>query len=241
MIEGERRGGTIQLGELRIKLDQMTERITSRLKDRSRFPVNRVIYQPDGIPIAGRAGISLFQFALEGLELYHASLGRYSYSDQHPVLDLSLPSPRVGRLVSQSQLPNFDINIGNNLLSFYPDLMLKYCKPLDDPDSYGETAYVDADLIQMINERVNIGRNVADAKGRSNPAIYQIQSSEELYAKLKDQSRENVLIEKARGIAISYGVDPNLIEEAFRWIMNQTLNVEVQYVHKYKTFGKKQI
>ena len=49
--------GTGELGELRVRLDQMTVRITSRLKDRLRFPENSIIYIPDGVPIVGRSGM----------------------------------------------------------------------------------------------------------------------------------------------------------------------------------------
>ena len=76
-------GSTIDLGELRVRLDQMTERIVSRLKDRSRFPLNEVVYRIGGVAIAGRDGVSFLQFALEGLEAYHASLVRYAYPDQY--------------------------------------------------------------------------------------------------------------------------------------------------------------
>lgn len=79
----------IELGELRVKLDQMTERIVSRFKDRSRFPLNEVVYKPDGVSVVGRSGISLLQFAVEGLETYHASLGRYDYPDQYPYILLA--------------------------------------------------------------------------------------------------------------------------------------------------------
>ena len=44
----------LDLNELRVRLDQMTERIVSRLKDRSRFPLNETVYRPDAVPIVGR-------------------------------------------------------------------------------------------------------------------------------------------------------------------------------------------
>lgn len=231
----ERREGNGQigeLGELRIKLDQMTERISSRFKDRSRFPLNETVYQPGGVSIAGRPGISLLQFAIEGLESYHASLGRYDYTDQHPVLGLNLPISRVERTVKQTPLPQININISNSLISFYKDLMLKYCKPGDNPESYGETAYIDADLIQLIHERVNIGRFVADAKGRNDPTIYQLTSDDELLTKLKDRTREEALIERVRGSAETYQFDPNMAEEAFRWMIDRTIDIEIAYIHQ---------
>ena len=76
----------VELGDLRVKLDQMTERVISGLKDRSRLPLNAPVYQPNAVPISGRTDTSLLQFAIEGLESYHASLGRFTYPDQYPVL-----------------------------------------------------------------------------------------------------------------------------------------------------------
>ena len=237
MNENDRRPGSIsELGELRIRLDQMTERITSRFKDRSRFPTNGAIYQPDGVPIIGRSGVSLFQFAIEGLESYHASLGRFDDSDQHPVLGLNLPPSKVTKRESQSPLHRLDMNISDSLLQFYRDLVLKHCKPGDDPHTYGETAYLDADLVQMIHERVNIGRYVADVKGRSDPTIYQSARNEELLlSKLKDRPREEALINKVRNTAQSYDLNPDMVVDAFGWMIDKTLEIEIAYIQQANT------
>ncbi len=234
--DGRKENGIGELGELRIRLDQMTERITSRFKDRSRFPVNGAIYLPDGVPIIDRSGISLFQFAIEGLESYHASLGRFDDSDQHPVLGLNLPPSKVAKRESQSPLHSLDINISDSLLQFYIDLVSKHCKPGDDPHTYGETAYLDADLVQMIHERVNIGRYVADVKGRSDPSIYQIADNEELLlSKLKDRPREEALISKVRNTAQAYDLNPDMVVDAFGWMIDKTLEIEIAYIQQAKT------
>lgn len=234
MTEGERKStGIGELGELRIKLDQMTERITSRFKDRSRFPVNGAIYVPDAIPIVGRSGISLLEFAIEGLESYHASLGRYADSDQHPVLGLNLPPSRVAQRENQSTLHKLNIDISNSLLPFYINLVSKHSKPGDNLHSYGETAYIDADLIQMINERVNIGRYVADVKGRSDPTVYDVKSDNNmLMSKLKDRPREEALISKVQNTAEAYGLNPDMVVDAFRWMIDKTLDIEIAYIQQ---------
>lgn len=221
-----------EINELRVKLDQMTERITSRLKDRTRFPTNNAVYQPDGVPLINRPGISFFQFAIEGLETYHASLGRFDYSDQYPVLGPTLPSSGVERVDKTSPLPKLDINISDELIHFYKDLVSKHCKPGDDPNSYGETVYLDADLIHLINERINIGRYVAEAKVKNDPSICEDRNKNHLITKLKDKTRETSLIEKVRNTAQKYELSPNMAEEAFRWIIDETINVEVSYIQK---------
>lgn len=231
MIEnGQSSSGVAGLGEIRIKLDQMTERITSRLKDRSRFSQNNPVYEPDGVHIAGRTGISLLQFAIEGLESYHASLGRFDYSDQFPVLSVQLPQSKVERPVGVSPLQELNFNLAANLLPFYRNLMSKYCELGDNPDTYGETAYLDADLIQIMNERINIGRYVADVKGKNDPSVYDAKSKEELLPKLKDRVREEALIEKVRSTAQTYELNPDMAEDVFRWMIERTLDVEVAYI-----------
>lgn len=222
-----------ELGEVRVKLDQATERITSRFKDRSRFPVNPAIYEIDGVPIAGRAGISLLQFAIEGLQAYHASLGRFDYADQFPVLNLQLPESRVTRIQTKPTLPKIEINTGEPLINFYQSLIAKYCLPGNDPNSYGETAYIDADLIQLIHERINIGRLVAEIKAAKDPSVKDMKSDRAmLLTKLQDTAREQALLEKVGLISNSYGLNPSMTGEAFRWIMDQTLDLEVTYLQQ---------
>lgn len=225
--------GSGELGELRIKLDQMTERIASRFKDRSRFPANTPIYIPDAVPIFGRTGISLLEFAIEGLESYHASLGRYNYSDQYPVLGVNLPKSSVKRSQSRQDLPRLDINSKDNLIPFYQGLVAKHCTPGDNPDTYGETAYVDADLIQMLHERVNIGRYVAEVKGNTDPSIYDVKADDDLLmSKLKDQTREDALLQRVSNTAQRYELSPDMLVDAFKWMIDKTLDIEIAYIRQ---------
>lgn len=225
-------GKNVELGELRIKLDQMTERITSRFKDRSRFPQNSAIYVPDGVPIAGRSGISLFQFAVEGLESYHASLGRYEDSDQYPVIEIDLPPAGVLLPEKEQILPRIEIKSSDGLMSFYQGLVESHCAPGDDPNSYGETAYIDADLVLLMHDRVNIGRYVAEVKGRSDPSVYSAKNNTELLlSKLKDSTREEALIGKVRNTAMSYDLNPEMVTEAFRWMIDKTIDIEIAYIN----------
>ncbi|MDO8638310.1 MAG: chorismate mutase [Candidatus Daviesbacteria bacterium] len=223
----------VELGELRVRLDQMTERIVSRFKDRSRFPLNEAIYLTNGVPITGRSNISLLQFAIEGLETYHATLGRYNYPDQYPVLGLDLPSSRVERSINNPSLSRLNINTSEGLLTFYQNLLSKHCDHKHDPNTYGQTAYIDADLLELIHERVNIGRYVAETKGFKDPIIYQLSAHNDLLlSKLKDKVREEALVSRARDIAKAYELDPEIAEQAFRWMIDKTLDIEIAYIQQ---------
>lgn len=223
----------VELSELRIKLDQMTERVVSLLKDRTRTPLNEAIYQEDAISIPGRSGISLFEFSVEGLEAYHASLGRYSYPGQFPILDSLHPKSIVERLVNEPALREAKIDIKNDLFTFYKSFVKKLCKPGDNPNQYGSTAHIDAQLVELIHERVNIGRYVSEAKVFKDPELYGLTNSPELLlGKLKDINREEALIGQARKIAQSYNLDENITEELFRWMIDKTLFIEIAYLQQ---------
>jgi chorismate mutase len=221
----------MELAEVRVRLDQMTERIVSRLKDRSRLPQNHPVYEPGGVLIVGREGISFLEFALEGLETYHASLGRYAFPDQYPLLSALRGDSPVQRTAPTSATPRIDIPITGDLLAFYQRALATLCAPGEDPGTYGETVYVDADLLHLVHERINIGRHIAAAKYASNPGLRDILSdSAALSAALKDEVREESLLKTVEATASRYELDPMEARSFFRWIVDETLELEVWYL-----------
>jgi chorismate mutase len=222
----------LQLSDLRIKLDQMTERIVSRLKDRSRFKLNKPVYLVDAITIAGRTGISFLEFALEGLEQYHAKLGRYNYPDQHPLVSSQLPPTPVTRERATSPISRIQIDLRADIISFYVKLLHELCQEAEDAATFGETAYVDADLIELLNERINLGRYVAESKLHTDPVIAEIRDTELLTKRLREYTREKQVLQKAREIARRYDLDPKVAEKLFSWIIQETVKVELAYLRK---------
>jgi len=223
----------LELTDLRIRLNQMNERIVSRLKDRSRFSLNGVIYVPDAITIEGRSGISFLDFALEGLEVYHASLGRYDYPDQYPVFSRILPKSPVKREMPSSYISKVDINLRDELIRFYVSILSELCLPGDNSISYGETAYLDADILQHLQERINVGRYVAESKLQANTQIQNIVADKTLLTvQLKDAKREEDVINQAKETAFKYELNPELVGRVFRWIIDETLKVEIDYLQK---------
>lgn len=222
----------VQLDALRSRLGKMTDRIIFRLQDRSGFPLNPSVYKPGAVPILGRSNVSFLEFATEGLEVYHASLGRYEYPDQHPIISSVLPVTMARRLVGVPELPNVDINLKDKLLPFYRDTVLpQLCEPQDNPDTYGETVFLDADVLELLNERINIGRYVARSKVETDPSMWNIVSdSDELIKKLRDHNQEERVINSVCSAADKYGLRRDLAELVFRWVIEQTIGVEVAYI-----------
>jgi chorismate mutase len=223
----------LELSEIRIRLDQMTERIVSRLKDRSRFPRNHAVYRPDGLPIAGRSGISFLEYAIEGLETYHASLGRWAYPDQFALLGAAGAESPVSRAVNPGDAPRVEIAIGPALFAFYPKLLDELCREGEDPGTFGETVYVDADLLQLLHERINIGRNVAVAKLQREPHLREMAfDTPKLEEALKDRAREAALLQTVENTAARYEVDPLATCHLFEWVIDQTLALEVAFLQR---------
>lgn len=223
----------MNLDDVRAKLDRLNEQIVSRFKDRSRFLVNEAVYRPGAVPIAGRPGISLMEWALEGMERYHATLGRYELPDQLPMRSdvvTASPSP-VRRVVDMPALPAITPPPRDELIRFYVSLVPQFCKPGDEPQNYGETAYADADILVRINERIFLGGYIAKFKLEGEPDIVQLAGDPlALRERMRDARREEAVLEKAKRTAWRYAIDPDVIEMVFRWMIEQTLDLEVRFL-----------
>jgi len=223
----------MELAELRAKLNRLSEQIVGRLKDRAWFALNPAVYTPGAIPIAGRPDLSFMEWALEGLERYHASLGRFDVPDQHPLLpEVVGPSP-VQRRLTLPRLPAIAPPPRDQLIRYYISILPRLCRPGDDPHYYGETAYADADLLARINERIYLGAFVAHSKLARRPEIAGLAAQPDaLRAALRDPQREADVIAQARAAAERYGLDAGLIAEVFAWIIAQTLDLEVRFIQQ---------
>jgi chorismate mutase len=205
----------------------MTDRLLMRLHDRAGFPLNRPVYEPGGVPIPGRPDVSLFSFAIEGLEAYHASLGRFEHPDQFPLSE-------AGRPRTPSPDERVQIALREDLEAFYTgEVLPRLCEDAVDPGNFGETAYVDADLLELLNERIHIGRDIALAKVAREPDLWEIVRDEEsLKERLTDKERERLVIEDAGLAAERYGLDRELSRFVFEWIISRTLHLEVEYLQR---------
>ncbi len=223
----------VPLEVLRSRLTKLTSRIIFKLEDRSGFPLNPPVYQPGAIPLSDGSNLSFLEYAIKGLEEYHGVLGRWESSDQHPLIISAKPTT-IARpaVVGLPTLPNVDINVKDKLLPFYTGTVLpQLCDHKDNTDTYGETAYIDADALELLNERINLGRYVAASKVEQDPKIWSIVSNTEaLINVLRDSEREKVVISGALEIASRHGLDASLTVSLFRWVIDTTMDVEVAYL-----------
>lgn len=218
---------------IREKLDFMSGKIVYRFKERTDFKVNEPVYQADAIrPIDGRV-MSLLEFSLEGIESYHASLGRYRYPDQFSLIKSreDLLGSKVEREVEADSLPDIKIDLKDRIIPQYIIFVKNVCEPGNDPSTYGATVYRDADLIQHINERINLGRYVAAAKLKADQSLGSIIDDRlKLKERLTDMTREKEVVENFKELATKYGLDKDFGEDFAMWLIQTTIGVEVDYI-----------
>lgn len=221
----------MSLVALRAKLDRLSEQIVARFRDRAWFALNPSLYIPGAIPIAGHPDRSLLDWSLEGLERYHASLGRYEVPDQHPLVLASFPDSPVQRTVQLPRLPKVPPIARETLIRFYLDLLPRLCSPGEDPHDYGEVAYTDADLITRLNERIYLGAFVAYYKLEREPELLALADQPAaLRNQLRDPDRELVVLTQVSEAAHRFGCPAPLMIEAFEWVMARALDLQVRFL-----------
>jgi chorismate mutase len=224
------------LDGLRSKLDKMTEKIIRRFKERSDYKLNRAVYakgQESLVDGKYSDSISLFELSLVGMEEYHAKLGRFKYPDQHTLVTerKNLPRPKVHREVTIPTIPRVKIDIKDDLIPFYLKFIEELCEDADDPSTYGETVYCDADIIQLLNERVNLGRYVANIKLKRDPSIELLWTDPAaIREKLTHLKREEEVVLKFKTFASKFGVSEDSAEKLARWTIEETIGVEIKYL-----------
>jgi chorismate mutase len=185
--------------------------------------------------------MSLLEYALEGMESYHASLGRFVYPDQYAMFRNSVPSTQVVRSPKGPFLPRVEINLKERLMAFYrTEVLPRICAAgEDEADSYGETVYVDADLLELLHERIGKGRMVAAIKIVANPDIWDVAHDRiTLEVALQDPAREEMVLRDAiEAGKVRYQLDPDTVNHLFRWIIDQTLDLEVEYLQRLLAQG----
>lgn len=222
----------IDLAVVRTQLNNMTDRILMRLHDRSGFPLNRVVYEPGGVKIVSGADQSFLELALEGLEAYHALLGRYRYPDQHRLMSAPLPEAVAARVVDAAPAPDVRIGLRDELVPYYiEEILPRLCAPGEDASTFGETVYIDADTLELLNERIHAGRKVAQAKIASQPELADlVDTPEALMERLRDRRREEEVLADVERRADRYEIDVALARTVFTWVIERTIELEVTYL-----------
>jgi len=219
-----------KIDSLRLKLDQMTERIISGLKDRSRYSVSAGVYNEEF-----SNSMSWFKYRLFREQSLDSEFGRYEFEDQHPLIFTKdqLAMPKRPRPHSDLGIAMVEVNNGESIISLYRETVIKICRVGDDPDNYGEIAKLDVSNVLTLYERIcGFAAKVAEYKIEREPRTLHF-DPEFLRSYLRDEEREKQVMEYALALARKEQVpNPEVMPIFFRTIIDRTLDLEVDYILK---------
>jgi hypothetical protein len=224
---------TIDLSDIRIRLDQKAEEIISGLKDRSRYPLNEGVFLEEF-----KDGKTWFEHRLFLDQCADSEFGRYEFDDQHPLLFSrnELTTIHKKRNPPKSDLLGIDIDMFQKILEFYKEIVSRICKPGENPSTYGETAKRDVLNILCLYERIcGIGPYVAQSKIQKAPSLLEMEDQKEIQEKLTYLKREEEVMTKGEKIAERYELpNPEVGRDIFRKIIDLTLEVEIKYIEEVR-------
>ncbi len=182
----------LHIEDLRILLDQQTEKLVSGLKDRSRYVLNEGVFTNKF-----SEGLTWFQYRLKGEQNLDSEFGRYEFPDQHPVLfkKQDLSRPIMKRDVPASDLAEVHKDRSLEIIRLYKEFLPEICKNKEDELTYGEAVKLDVNNVLSLQERVyDTGRKVAE---------YKLQKDDELHEEFDKQEKDERLLRGAKLIYIT--------------------------------------
>ncbi|MFH0879297.1 MAG: chorismate mutase [Lentisphaerota bacterium] len=234
----------LSLNHIRHALARLEETIIFGLIERSQFCRNEIIYQKGGV---GRElkEESLVEFLLHESERSHAKVRRYTSPDEYPFFN-DLPEPILPQLDFENPLHPNAVNLNREIKQAYESEIVPFiCAPGDDRQ-WGSSAVNDVMLLQALSKRIHYGKFVAEAKYRSQPAVFDssIRAGDRisLMAAITNQPLEQEVLNRVHRKAATYGqelsstpgpfkVDPSAVHDIYsRWIIPLNKKVQVEYL-----------
>ena len=216
-------------GSIRPGLDILANEIVIALKKRTRFKVNQPVYEPGLMP--KHPGTSLLDYELAMVERQHAELGRFAFAEQDAFTDVSQVELIMDR-TPDNAVAIMPSRAGDKIKHFYRQWINQACEDGIDDATYGQTVTSDINTLMSIMERVNLGKLVAESKFQSMPDEFRATGGdrEQMLQYIVRKDREVAVRQMAEDLAHEYGLAPNLAVDVFNFMIETTVDIEVDYL-----------
>jgi len=218
--------------ELRIKIDQINEKLISGLKDRSRYSLNKNTFKEEFF-----SGLTWFEYRLKKEQDIDSEFGRFVYYDQQPLIfsKKHLARSKLKNLSVKGSKP-VEIDLSKRIINLYKKTLTSLCENKENVTSYGETTKLDVENILTINERtVAIGQQVAAYKISTDLDLKKLKNAKEIRKRLIKPAREKEVIKKMVNLAKKYGIKNIKIIKSFsKELIKITLDAEVYFIMHLK-------
>lgn len=221
------------LTELGVKLEQQTERIISGLKDRSRYLLNKGIYEQEFCD-----GKTLFDYRLLREQSLDAEFGRFDFSYQHPILfeKEELPASKRKRPAEKEDVIPVRFSIGKDVILAYRNFLSNICNPGEDESTYGEVTKLDVSNVLTLYERIcGLGSEVAATKLHEYPGLICEDSQEKILRVIRRRDIEDKRVITTVELARKYNLpNPESIGGLFRDLIDFTIKAELECIQKVR-------
>lgn len=248
-------GEELSLDAVRDALVRLEDSVAFALIERARRPRNAPAYALAG----GGGGRSLVEFFVREAEVLNAKAGRYQKPEDVPFFPQDLPSPLFPTKSSAKVLHASAslVTVNDAIWKMYFDELLPLFTADGDDGSYAETVALDFACLQVLSQRIHIGKYVAEVKFKDAPQDYspliQAKDSNSLMNLLTFKAVEEKVKKRVEKKARTFGqnvtlegnagmqegtagdrgckVDPKVLSKLYdQWVMPLTKDVEVEYL-----------
>jgi len=226
----------MELSDLRLRLDQLNEKIISGLKSRSKYTCNFKTFEE-----IFSNNKSWILYRLKKEQDIDSEFGRFHYHDQTPFYYSKdqLAKSKIKRKVNSNGVEPIKIDLSKEIIELYKKVLNELCLSGDNEDCYGETTKLDVENILEINERIiGLGEQVAYYKINTYPSLLDLSSKSEIKLKLLAPERENEVIEKSILLAQKYDIsNTGAIREFTKKVIELTTTAEIEFILKAQKNG----
>ncbi len=219
----------IEIIELRMRADYLTEQIILGLKNRSKFPLNSQTFSE-----IFHDNKTWFMYRLKKEQDLDAEFGRYLYNQQSPFLfkKSELSKPLLKETITDDGFGGVGVDHSKEIIDLYKKMLYEICSNDDIRSTYGETTKIDVDNILLLNERlVSFGQQVAWTKINTISHLVKETDSDKIREIFVSKEREADVIKHASLIAQKYGLtNIENVKDFVKTLIDFTTRIEIETI-----------
>ncbi len=219
----------IDLIELRMRGDYLTEQILVGLRNRSKFPINLQTFSEIFFD-----NKSWFMYRLKKEQDLDSEFGRYLYNQQSPFMfkEEELSKPLLKELPSPEGFKGVGVDHSKQIVDLYKKMLYEICAKDDNRATYGETTKIDVGIVLLLNERlVDFAQQVAWTKMSTNSQLSKETDSEKIKEIIVSKERENDVIKNAAILAQKHGLtNIESIKDFTKVLIDFTTQIEIETI-----------
>lgn len=187
--------------------------------ERVQFPLNRTVYDPNGIDLPTK-NTTLLDWILWQTEHTHSLIRRFESPDEHPFFPGAVAQPLLKPLEYPLVLYPNDVNVNDQIKTAYIEKVLPTaCKHWTRADrgqhqeNYGSTVVADVSCLQALSRRIHYGKFVAESKFQKETerfvALIVAEDRAGIDLAITNAKVEAQVLERLELKAKTYGTDPS--------------------------------